>query len=209
MANVLNVKKREPRGKRDARRLRNAGSIPANLYGHGEKNVSLALSADEIESLVRHGARVVDLQGAVKEKAFIKDLQWDVYGTAILHVDFNRVSIDERLKVSVPIELKGQAQGAKDGGVVELVVHDVEIECLAIEIPEKLTLRINDLALGGALTAGDIELPAGAKLVSDPDELIVHCVQPAAEVEGEEGAGVEGAEPEVIGRKAEEEGEEA
>lgn len=207
MAEVLNVSTRQPKGKRDARRLRRDGTIPANLYGHGEQNVSLAVKADEFRAVVRHGARVVDLQGAVKEKAFIRELQWDVYGNSVLHIDLSRVSADERLEVKVPVELRGHAQGAKDGGIVEQVIHDVDIECLAIEIPEKLYLRIADLKIGDSLTASAIEFPPGVKLVSDPDELVVHCVMPAAEAEGEEMA-AEGAEPEVIGRKAEEEGEE-
>jgi large subunit ribosomal protein L25 len=207
MAEVLNVEKREPHGKRQARRLRASGVVPANLYGHGQENVALALRADEVRAMVRHGARVVDLQGAVAEKAFIRDLQWDTYGTRVLHLDLTRVSADERLQVKVAIELRGTAAGAKEGGLVEQVVHDVDIECLAVEIPEKLFLRITDLKLDGSLTASAIELPPGAILVSDPDELVVHCVQPAAEEEGEPAAG-EGAEPEVIGRKAGEEGDE-
>lgn len=203
MAEVLKVEKRKPHGKREARRLRAAGSVPANLYGHGEENVSLALRADEVRAVVRHGARVVDLEGDVKEKAFIRDLQWDTYGTHVLHLDLTRVSADERLEIKVSVELRGTAAGTQQGGIIEQVIHDVDIECLATEIPEKLILRIADLQLDGSLTASAIELPPGVKLVSDPDELVVHCVHPAAEAEAEPTAGA-GAEPEVIGRKAEE-----
>ncbi|HEX3654869.1 MAG TPA: 50S ribosomal protein L25 [Pirellulales bacterium] len=203
MAEVLKVEKRKPHGKREARRLRAAGSVPANLYGHGEENVSLVLRADEVRAVVRHGARVVDLEGAVKEKAFIRDLQWDTYGTHVLHMDLTRVSADERLEIKIAVELRGTAAGTQQGGIVEQVIHDVDIECLATDIPEKLFLRIGDLQLDGSLTASAIELPPGVKLVSDPDELVVHCVHPAAETEAEPTAGA-GAEPEVIGRKAEE-----
>ena len=206
MAEVLNVKQREPKGKRDARRLRASGVVPANLYGHGEKNLSLAIQADEVRAVVRHGARVVDLQGAVKEKAFIRELQWDTFGTEVLHMDLTRVSVDERLTVTVAVELRGQAEGLKEGGVVEMVVHEVEVECLAIEIPEKLFLRVNNLKLGDSLMASAIELPSGVKLISDPDELVVHCVRAATEEELE-AAAEGGAEPEVIGRKAEDEEE--
>jgi large subunit ribosomal protein L25 len=204
MAEVLKVEKRETHGKRHARRMRAAGSIPANLYGHGTENMALAINADQVRAAIRHGARVVDLEGAVKDKAFIRELQWDVYGNDVLHVDLTRVSADERLRVTVSVELKGQAEGSKFGGVVQQVVHDVEIECLAIDIPEKLFLRINDLKLGDSLPASAIQMPGSASLVSDPDEMVVHCVQPSAE-EDATGASSEGAEPEVIGRKAEEE----
>ncbi|HEY5313729.1 MAG TPA: 50S ribosomal protein L25 [Pirellulales bacterium] len=208
MAEVLNVEKRKPHGKREARRLRAAGAVPANLYGHGQENVSLALRADEVRALVRHGARVVDLEGDVKEKAFIRELQWDTYGTRVLHLDLTRVSADERLEIKVAVELRGTAAGTQQGGIVEQVIHDVDIECLATEIPEKLILRVGDLQLDGSLTASAIELPPGAKLMSDPDELVVHCVRPATEAEAEPGAGM-GAEPEVIGRKAGEDEEES
>jgi large subunit ribosomal protein L25 len=206
MAEALNVEVREPQGKRAARRLRTSGVIPGILYGHGETNVSLAVPKLQIATAVRRGARVVELKGAVNEKAFIRDLQWDVYGVDILHVDFARVSEHERITLQVAVELRGQAPGAKAGGVVELMVHELEIECEALRIPEKLEVNVNELELDGAVTAGQIKLPPGVTLVSDPEAVVVHCVQP---VEHDESLGGEGgAEPEVIGRKPDEETEE-
>lgn len=207
MAEALNVKSRDTRGKREARRLRLAGQIPAILYGHGEANQSLALSSDEMAAVVRHGGRIVELKGAVNEKALIRELQFDVYGVEVLHVDLARVSEHERIEVSVSVELRGQAPGTKDGGVVEFFVHEVEIECEALSIPEKLELNISKLGLGGALHASDIPLPAGVTLITEPDILIVHCVEARGEEEEAAPAGG-GAEPEVIGRKAEGEEEE-
>ncbi len=201
MAEALNVTKRESRGKRNAKRQRQAGSIPAILYGHGEANESLSVVADEIAAVLRHGGRVVELKGAVNEKAFIRELQWDVYGTDVLHVDLARVSEHERVEVRVAVELRGEAPGVKEGGAVEHIVHEIEIECEAIAIPEKIDVSIRELKLGGAITAGQVTLPGGAKLVSDPDDVIVHCVVHREEAVAE--AGGEAAEPEVIGRKAE------
>jgi large subunit ribosomal protein L25 len=205
MAEALNVKKRESRGKREAKRLREAGSIPAILYGHGEANESLTIVADEMASVVRHGGRVVELKGAVNEKAFIREMQWDVYGVEVLHVDFARVSEHERVEVKVKVELRGEAPGVKDGGAVEHILHEIEIDCEALSIPEKIGVSIRELKLGDAITAGEVKLPEGAKLISDPDDVIVHCVVHREEEEGE--AGGEGAEPEVIGRKADDEDE--
>jgi large subunit ribosomal protein L25 len=204
MAELLNVKTRDGRGKREARRLRRTGNIPAVLYGHGEANCSLAVIADEMAAVVRHGGRVVELKGAVNEKAFIRDLQFDTYGTHVLHVDFARVSEHERIEVKVNIELRGQAAGVKDGGVVEHFLHEVEIECEALSIPDKLELNISELKIDDSLTAGEIPLPPGVTLVSDPDAMVVHCV-PAREEEEAAAPAAGGAEPEVIGRKAEEE----
>ncbi len=204
MAESLKVDIRNSRGKREARRLRSAGNVPAILYGHGEANHSLTVNGDALSSAVRHGARVVDLTGAVSEKALIRALQWDIYGIEVLHVDFARVSEHERIEVKVNVELRGHAAGVKDGGVVEHLVHDVEIECEALSIPDKLELNVNDLQKGSQLLASDLQLPPGVVLISDPETVLVHCVEARVD-EGETPAVV--AEPEIIGRKAEEEGE--
>ena len=207
MAETLNVKTREANGKRDARRLRQHGAIPAILYGHGEENKNLAIVADEMASVLRHGGRVVELAGAVQEKAFIRALQWDTFGTHVLHVDFTRVSEHERIEVKVRVELRGQAVGAKDGGIVEQLAHEVDIECEALAIPDKLELNITELKIDDQLTAADLQLPPGVTLVSDADMLVAHCIE--AREEGEEGEGGEVAEPEIIGRKAGEDEEAA
>jgi len=202
---ALNVEARQSLGKRNSRRLRNAGAVPIVLYGHGEKSLSLSVSAEQLSAVLRHGAHVVDLQGAVKEKAFIRDLQWDTFGTYVVHMDLTRVSADERVNVDLPVVLRGDAVGVKDGGHLEQFVHSVEVECLVISIPEKLELRVHDLALGASLHARDIELPTGVKLLSGADEVVVHCALPVKEEDL--GGAAEGAEPEIIGRKAESEDE--
>jgi large subunit ribosomal protein L25 len=204
MAEALNVRQRPQHGKRDARRLRASGSIPAILYGHGEANIPLTVSAEELSSAGRHGSRVVELKGVVQEKAFIRELQWDVYGLEVLHVDFSRVSEHERLRLRVPVELRGQAVGLKAGGVIEHLIHELEIECPALQIPEKIEVPVGELDLDGAIHAGELKLPHGVLLVADPDQVVVQCVMPQAE---QEVPGMEAgtAEPEVIGRKAEDE----
>jgi large subunit ribosomal protein L25 len=143
----------------------------------------------------------------VNESALIRDLQWDTFGTGVLHIDFARVSADERIEVTVPVELRGQAPGVRQGGIVQHLVHEIEIECLATAIPEKIQLNVNHLELGNSVTVGQLELPSGVKLMSDPEAIAVQCVEPAVEEEAEAGA-AEGAEPEIIGRKAEAEEEE-
>lgn len=208
MSEVLKVVVREGRGKRQARRLRRSGGVPAILYGHGEANLSLSIPADQVKTAVRHGARVVDLDGAVKEKAFIRDLQWDTFGLEVLHLDLSRVSADEKVEVEVVIELRGEAPGVKLGGVVSQLLHQVDVECLVTAIPEKLTLSVNALALDQSLTVGDIELPAGTTMITPAETVVVQCVEPKDEEEA--ALPTEGAEPELIGRAAgEEEGEES
>ena len=131
MSETLQVTRRETRGKRNARRQRAAGAIPAILYGHGEESISLTLKATEINAAIRHGSRVVDLAGDVADQVLIREVQWDTFGTDVLHVDLTRVAADETITVNVPMELRGVAPGTKEGGVVEHLVNEVEIDCLA------------------------------------------------------------------------------
>lgn len=191
-------------------RLRRSGKTPAVLYGHGEDPVSLALSADELDASLRHGAKVVDLDGAASGKALLQDVQWDTFFQQVLHVDLLRVRAGERVTVDVPVELRGESPGAANGGVIEQLIHSVEIEVALDVIPDKLHVKINKLDVGGHLTVKDItDLPAGATVNLDEDEMIVHCVMPTADEE--EAAAAEGAavEPEVIGKgKEDEEAEE-
>lgn len=204
MTEELKVQLRQTRGKHHARRLRRAGGVPGVLYGHGEENVSLSVPADQLDALVHHGGRMVALSGAVNEPAFIRDVQWDTWGTHVLHVDFTRISEHERVEVQVPLELRGEAPGIKEGGVVEQLIHAVQLECPAAAIPEKLTVGINDLQLHGSITIADLELPAEAAVLGDSAAVVVHCVEPIA-VPEEEVAEAAVAEPEVIGAKEEEE----
>jgi large subunit ribosomal protein L25 len=203
---VLQVKLRQTKGSSRARKLRAAGKVPGVVYGHGEKAVSVEVSAEEVLAVVRHGTRVVDMEGDISEKALIKGLQWDTFGTELLHLDLNRVSADERVTVEVAIELRGDAPGIKQGGVVEHLVHSVEVECPVISVPDKLVLNINHLELLQELTAEKLDLAPGVKLLIPMDTVIAQCVEPAKE---EDAPAAEGAaEPELIGKKKEEEGEE-
>jgi large subunit ribosomal protein L25 len=210
MAETLHVQKRPSRGKRNNERLRRSGKLPAILYGHGEESVSLSLAADEFEASLRHGAKVVDLDGDASGKALLQDVQWDTFFQQVLHVDLLRVRAGEKVKIDVPVELRGEAVGVADGGVIEQVIHSIEIEVPLDVIPDKLHLNIKNLKIDDHLTAKDIiDLPPGATILSDEDAMIVHCVKRAEEEEeaapAEEGAA---AEPEVISKgKAEEEEE--
>jgi len=207
MAETLAVEVRENLGKRNTRRLRAAGEVPAILYGHGQPNVCLAIQADQLQATVRHGSRVVNLTGGLTERAFLRDLQWDVFGLEILHVDLARISEHEMVTVTVAVELRGEAPGVRNGGVIQHMIHEVEMECEVTAIPDKLHVNVNHLELGSAIKVSDLKLPEGAKIDLDPEDIVVQCVEPAVEEE-EASAEAGAAEPEIIGRKKEEESEE-
>jgi large subunit ribosomal protein L25 len=202
MAELLQVELRDSRGKRNARRNRRDGKLPAVLYGHGLETVSLLVPAERFDAAVRHGARLVKLAGAVEDQAFIREIQWDTWGLHALHVDFTRVSEHEKVEVQVTVEVRGEAPGVKAGGVVKQHVHVLAIECEATAIPDKLFVNINHLELEQAITIAQLELPAGIVVLDDPENTVVECVEPV-EIEEEAPAAAE-AEPEVIGRKKEE-----
>jgi len=206
MAEVLQARRREVGGTRAAKRLRRDGALPAVLYGHGEENVPLSLSVDDFSAVLRHGSRVVDLDGDVKQTALIREVQWGPMGIEPLHVDFTRVSAHESVQVQVALELRGEAPGTKVGGVLEQPVHELEVECRVDAIPDKLRASVNSLELGESLTVADIELPSGVKILAADDLVIVQCVEPVAEEElAEAEAGP--VEPELIERKPGEEAE--
>ncbi len=203
---TLTVELRESLGKRRNRRMRESGRIPAVLYGHKKANLSLSLPADEVQAVLRHGIRFVQLKGAVNEKALIKACQWDTWGQEVQHIDFARVSEHEKIQVQVAIELRGESPGVREGGVVKHVLHTVELECEAASVPESLVVNINQLEFNQILHVSDLVLPPKAKALADPTQIVVSClpaVEVAEEAEGEPGE----VEPEVIGRKKAEEEE--
>jgi large subunit ribosomal protein L25 len=207
---VLLIEKREGRGTRTACKLRAGGHVPGVVYGHKEETVSVSVAADALMSAVRHGARVVDLRSdGGLQKAQIAELQWDHLGMELLHVDFRRVAADERIRVSVRIEIKGIAPGVTAGGMLDQPIHQLNIECAADSVPESIRVNVNELQLGAAIHVRDLHLPPAVKALADPDAIVVHVTAPQAEPEAAATPGAEQAEPEVIGRKAAaEEGEE-
>ncbi|HEX6961388.1 MAG TPA: 50S ribosomal protein L25 [Lacipirellula sp.] len=209
MSDTLQVEKRDFTGKRRNHRLRLEGKLPGVIYGHGEEPLSVIVPADQLRATIRHGHKVVDLAGAASGQALLQHVEWDTFQQHLIHVDLLRVDASERVTVEVPLLLRGEAPGEKEGGLVSHLIHHVEIETSPIAIPEALHININHLGLHQQLTLADIiDMPAGATLVTDPETVAVECEEPAPEAEEE--AAAAGAEPEVIGRKAgdEEEGEE-
>lgn len=210
---VLVAEERKGNGSRGARRLRRAGKIPAVVYGHKEATVSVSLGADELSKAIRQGARVIDLKlGDTLQKALIRELQWDALGHDILHADFARVSADERITLDVRVEIRGTAAGVTAGGVLVQQIHSLHIECPVIAVPESIRVNVADLQIDQALHVRELVLPEGVVCKNDPEAIVVAVAQKVVEAEpaapGAAPAAGEQAEPEVIGKKKEEEAEE-
>jgi large subunit ribosomal protein L25 len=200
---VLTTQGREGHGTRAARRLRKQGLVPAVIYGHKEATVSVALPGEDLGKAIRHGVHVLDLQtdGNI-QKVLIRDVQWDHLGKEILHVDFTRVAADERVVVTVPVEVRGIAPGIAAGGVLDQPIHSIAVECLVTSVPDSIRVNVSELQLGAAIHVGELTLPPGVKVMADPDAVVVHVTVKQAEAEAPVAAPVaEQAEPEVIGRQ--------
>jgi large subunit ribosomal protein L25 len=190
-------------GTKAASAVRKQGRIPCVVYGHKKDPVAITVNAHDFLEGVHHGHRLMDItiDGAT-EKMLIKELQFDHLGRDVVHVDLMRVDVTEMIEVSVPIELKGVAKGVADGGVVESNADHIEVECLAINIPDKITVSIKDLGVGESIKAGDIKLPDGVKLVSAPEANVVSCRVVAEAKTTEQMEAEAPAAPEVITEKA-------
>jgi large subunit ribosomal protein L25 len=196
-------------GTRNSARLREQGKLPAVVYGHKKEPISICMDAHDFVENLHHGHRIfdVDIDG-VKDTLLVKDLQYDYLGKTVIHADLMRVDMSERVKVQVMIELRGTAVGTHAGGIVEEIMNAIEVECAVRDIPETLPLNIKDLGLNESILAGQVELPNGFTLVTDPDAVVVICHETKAVTAAEEAQGVEAGaeaatEPEVITEKKE------
>jgi large subunit ribosomal protein L25 len=200
----------EPRsalGSRANKRLRDSGKVPGVVYGHKEAVVPVSLPKKELVNHLNRGTHVFDLSLDGKaEKVLVKEVQYDHLGIEVLHIDFARVSADERVEVTVPLELKGEPAGESEGGVLQQIVAELEIECLVTDIPSVIVHNVSEMKLDDVLHIKELKLPPGVKALQDEDLVVaqVKTIEEEVAAPTEEGA----AEPEVIGRKPEE-GEEA
>jgi len=209
---VLKAEMRKEIGSRGAEKLRKQSKVPAVIYGHKQEPESIVLDAHEFAESLHHGQRLYDIQiGSKKEKMLLKEVQYDHLGKKIIHVDFIRVDLSESVKVQVTINYKGVPAGAQEGGVLEEHLDQLEIECAVTEIPGSIDVSVKALKVGESIHASDVVLPAGVKLITPPEALLMACHEPiAAPVEevvpvvGEEATA-----PEVITERKPKEDEES
>jgi large subunit ribosomal protein L25 len=203
----LQVKIKKDIGSLKARKNRGSGLIPAILYGHKQENMMFLLNEKEFSTALNTEAKMVNLKwDSSEEIALIKDVQFDTFGKKILHVDFVRIALTEKVTTHVPVVLYGTSQGVKEGGILDHALKEVEIECLPTEIPKNIRINISELAIGNTIHISDLELPANAKVLRNPDAIVVsvHFATEEKETPEEEIS----SEPEIIsGRKPEKEEE--
>lgn len=206
---TLAAAKRERVGSRYAQRERQAGRLPAVVYGHGQEPVAVTIDAHEATKLIHKGEKVfnLDLEGQT-EMVLLRDIGYGHLGDNILHADFARVNIDERVDVKVSIRLAGEAKGLRETGAV--LVHQIaelELNVLVTNLPDHVEVDVSGLGVGDAIHARDVKLPLDTmELRTDPDAVVAQVVLKKVQeedVDTGEGAEVSGAaaQPEVIGEK--------
>src|SRR3954469_18771198 len=160
----ISAKAREEKGSRANKRLRSTGFIPGVIYGHKEAVVSITLPKKELVGHLDHGVHVFDLATDGKnEKVLVKEVQYDHLGLEVLHVDFARVSLDEKVEVTVPLELKGTPKGEADGAVLQQFISELEVECLVTDIPNEIVQVVTEMEKDSELHISDLKLPPGVR----------------------------------------------
>ncbi|MCG8513738.1 MAG: 50S ribosomal protein L25 [Halanaerobiales bacterium] len=205
----LSVEVREDTGKGVARSLRRSGLVPAVIYGKSRPSQALTVNPEDLKNKMS-GNAIFDLlitaEGEeIKETVMIKEVQKDPIKGELLHIDFHHISMDEKITINVSLNLTGEAPGVREGGVLQQLLREVEIECLPLDIPEALQLDISKLEMGNSMLVNDLEVPENIEIKTPFDEAIVTIVVPTEEEEEleEETEGDELTEPEVIGEEEE------
>ncbi len=216
---TVSVRLREQTGKNANRRLRAAGEIPAVVYGGDADSAAIRVDGKSVQTLIREGGEnavfQLQLEGTDRTRhTMIRDLQWNPLTGALVHIDFQRVKMDQEVQVSVPIALIGTPEGVRnEGGIVEFVTREIAVVCLPGDIPSSIELDVEPLHIGQHVEIGELTLPDAVRLEDDESRVVVSVAAPRL-VEEEDEVSEEdelleafGEEPEMVGDGAEAEGE--
>ena len=215
MASLKSIIRQGKQTRSDLKQLRNSGKVPAVVYGYGTKNTSVKVDEVEFIKVIREVGRngVIDLGvGSKTIKVMVSDYQFDPLKNQITHIDFLAINMSEERTVEVQVQLVGEAVGAKEGGVVEQPLFNLEVTATPENIPETIEVDISELQVNDSLAVSDIKISGDFTIENDPEDSIVTVVPPTDEPSEEEVEAMEGEaateEPEVVGEEKEEDSEE-
>jgi large subunit ribosomal protein L25 len=203
---LLNLSVRQEIGKKGARQMRRTGAIPGIFYIHGEDSVPIAVDEKALRSVIVSKANLVDLKfsNGRNEKCVIREIQWDPLSSRPLHVDLMGIKLTEKIKVKVAMRVIGSPIGVKEGGTLQMMLRELEIECLPLDIPEAILIDVSALKIHDAIHVSDLQLQK-VRILNDPAHVVATVLPPKLEEVPTAAAPTEEkAEPEVIGRKKEE-----
>jgi large subunit ribosomal protein L25 len=201
---VVAAEARESRGKNEARRVRVSGRIPAVIYGAFKDPLAISVNPKDILRIIRsktgHNSIFdVEVTGAEKTPVIVADEQYHPVKGTLMHIDLKRIDLTRKLKVAVPVHVKGEAKGVKQqGGVLDIVTKTVEIECIPDNIPDQYDVDVTELMIGTNIRVSQLEAKEGVRIITSPDVVIAHVVGIKEEAVAEVAAV---AEPEVAAKK--------
>ena len=208
-AQQISVKKRNLEGSSASRRMRHTGLLPGVIYGTDTNPLAVELETHAVEQVLHNHASEtilvdIDLEGEGSVSVLLKEVQHHPVSGALLHVDLQRVAANQTLQVEVSLELVGEPEGVKLGGLLDQVMHTIMVECLPADLPETVNVDVSELEIGSALHVSDLKLGNKVSILSDADAVVAGVSAPKVELEEDEDEDV-GAEPEVITEKPSEE----
>mgnify|MGYP001454901226 CR=1 FL=1 len=206
---IFEAQARSEYGRKASREYRAQGLLPANIYGLGKENLTVTIDSKEFTRAFMAGQRIVTINtDSGQEKGVVKEVQYDGLGNDLIHVDFTRIDIHQKMVLEVSIEIVG----AVANGVLDVPLKEVKVESLPAGFPSSIPVNVTELKIGDALRVEDLEAPEGCEFVDEPETLVAQVAAPVEleeEAATEEGAeGEAAAEPEVVGKPKEDDSEE-
>jgi len=201
---VFQAESRKDLGTKAARRIRSRGLLPANIYGHGDDQILVSIDAKEFTKFLDAGHRIATVRiDGKEERSVVKEVQYDALGSTLIHVDFTRISRDEKIQMSVPVETIGTPKGLSAGGVLVFPLKELDITGFPDDIPEHFPINIEALEVGQSIRVKDLTVPPKCEFAADSEAVVIMIAHPREEapVAPVEAAPVQ---PEVIGKKKEE-----
>jgi large subunit ribosomal protein L25 len=190
MGTTLKVQARNVTSRSELRKIRSGGKVPGVIYGKGLDTPSnISVDAKDLEALLRshpHAVIEMDVPGVGIHPVMMADLQRDSMSRQVLHIDFHRINMNEKITTLARLEFTGTSPGEKEGGMLQLVLHEIEIECYPKDIPDSILLDVSRVEIGDHLSISDLKLPAGVAATQDPTTVIVAVLAPQKERTEEE-----------------------
>ncbi len=176
-------------GKGASKKMRRQGMVPGIVYGGSANNIPVAVNPKDLFRLLRSQAGRntilnLDIEGTISDSVILKDWQVDPVDESILHADFQRIAMDRTLRVMVPVVIRGTAYGVKtEGGLLEVVTRELEVECLPSDIPNEIECDVTDLELNRSIRVGELTSIDNVEVLADREQIVVHVVAMKEEVE--------------------------
>ncbi len=187
---VLKAEMRTASSRGELNRLRRTGRVPGVVYGKNAAGpVPISVDEKDLQSLLRtnpHGIVKLDIPGSGQVNALITELQRETMSRNIVHIDFHQINMNEKIKAPVRLEVSGKSAGEREGGMLQLILHELEVECMPTDLPDSIILPVENMQVGDSLTVGDLKLPPGVETAQDPDTVIAAVLAPQKEISEEQ-----------------------